>query len=270
MIPRRSVLAAGLALAASSASAIDPGTAAGHYEADGLKLVFRHAIALSQDNTEGLLDGGPQMRVVLSDAEAPVSALYGLVFPRAMTLAREEKLRGVMLEFSPAAPTAMHVTVLAKPSDPGASLTNISLANTSGVFKRLDVSATRVAGDYVRGEESSLSFSFSAPVFTDPVQADLRGPDAQKSEQVRVLLARALAVQKGDLPTALALSSQGSGLRMVTPADLQGAGAMMAEMIRDVKAIKRVVVRRETAVALMSQGSWASFVREDGAWKVAD
>ncbi|MDB5425211.1 MAG: hypothetical protein JWQ29_2627 [Phenylobacterium sp.] len=270
MIARRNLLAAGLALVAAPAFALDPGTASGHFARDGQKVQFRHAIALSQDNAEGLLDGGPQIRVVLSDVEVPISAVYGLVFPPVLREAHKDAVHGVILEFSPKDPTAMHVTVLAKPEEAGNSLTNLSLSNSSGVFKRLEVSATRVSGDYDGGEDSDFKFSFSAPVFTDAVQADLKGADAQKSEQVRVLLARALAVQRSDLPAALALSSQGSDLRGISPAELKGAAGMAAEMIRDIRAIKRVVVRRETAVALLSQGSWSSLVLEDGAWKVAD
>jgi hypothetical protein len=44
----------------------------------------------------------------------------------------------------------------------------------------------------------------------------------------------------------------------------------MGPFVKELKTIKRVVVRRETAVALMSEGSWSSLVFEDGAWKVAD
>ena len=270
MIARRAVLAAGLALAGAPAFAIDPGMASGHYARAGLKLDFKHAVALSQDNTEGLLDAGPQIRVVLSDVELPPAALYGVVFPPVIGMARKDAVHGVMLEFSPKDPQAMHVTVLAKPEEPGASLTNVSLANSQGIFKRLDVSPTRVAGDYDGGEDADFKFSFSAPVFTDAVQADLRGPDAQKSEQVRVLIARAEAIGRGDLAAALALSSQGSGLRNVPPEMIKQAAEQAPAMIKEFKAIKRVVVRRETAVALQGEGSWSSLVLEGGAWKVSD
>lgn len=270
MIARRGVLAAAVALAASPALALDPGTASGHYSRDGLKLAFSHAIALSQDNAEGLLDGGPQVRVVLSDVEVPASALFGVVFPPVIGMAREEAVRGVMIEFSPKDPKAMHVTVLAKPEDPQASLTNISLSNSNGVFKALTVGATRVTGEYAGDEESDFKFSFSAPVFTDPVTANLKGPAAQGSEQMRVLVARAQAIGRGDLPAALALSSQTSGLRGVPPEMVKEAAKAMPQLIKELKAVKRVVVRQATAVALQGDGSWSSLVLENGAWKVAD
>ena len=270
MIARRAVLAAGLALTAAPAFAIDPGTASGHFNRDGVKIDFRHAIALSQDNTEGLLDGGPQIRLVLSDVEVPVAALFGVVFPPVIGMARKETVHGVILEFGPKDPTAMHVTVLAKPEDPQSSLTNVSLSNSNGVFKRLAVSPTRVVGDYDGGEDSDFKFSFSAPVFTDPVKADLRGADAQKSEQMRVLIARAEAIGRGDLPAALALSSQGSGLRGVPPEMVKEAAKAMPELVKELRGVKRVVVREQTAVALQGDGSWSSLLLEGGAWKVAD
>jgi hypothetical protein len=266
----RLALAGVLALAAGPALALDPGVASGHYSRDDVKLTFSHAVALSQDNAEGLLDNGPQVRVVLSDVEVPVAALYGVVFPPVTGMARKETVRGVILEFNPTDPKAMHVTVLSKPRELGASLTNISLSNSLGVFKRLAVTATRVTGDYDGGEDSDFKFSFSAPVFTDPVQADLRGPDAQKSPQVLALIARAEAIGRGDLPAALALSSQGSDLRGASPAELKAVKAAVPEMVKGFKAIKRVVVRRETAAAIMGDGGWSSLVLEGGAWKVAD
>jgi hypothetical protein len=270
MIARRILLAAALALAASPALALDPGVASGHFSKDGVKVTFSHAVALSQDNTEGLLDTGPQIRVVLSDIEVPPSALYAVVFPPVNGMARKDAVHGVMLEFSPTNPKAMHVTVLSKPRELGASLTNISLSNSQGVFKKITVTPTRVSGEYDDSPDSDFKFSFSAPVFTDAVTADLRGADAQKSPQVLALIARAEAIGHGDLPAALALSSQGSDLRGVSPAELKPFKAAVPEMIKGFKAIKRVVVRRETAVAIMGDGGWSSLVLEGGAWKVAD
>jgi hypothetical protein len=267
---RRLVMAAGLATLASPALALDPGVASGGYVHDGVKLSFKHAIALSQDNTEGLLDNGPQIRVVLSDVEVPIAALYGIMFPPVIGMARDQTVRGIMLEFAPKSPTAMHVTVLSKPQELGASLTNISLSNSEGVFKRLEVNATRVSGDYDGADGGDFKFNFSAPVFTDPVQADLKGPAAQASEQIRVLIARAEALQRGDLAAAVALSSKGSQIGAMPPEVLKQAAKEIPQMIKELKAVKRVVVRQSTAVALQGRGSWSSLVLENGAWKAAD
>ena len=85
-----------------------------------------------------------------------------------------------------------------------------------------------------------------------------------------MLLARAQAIGRGDLPAALAVSSKDSGLRQARPAEIKEAAKQAPMMIKQIKAIKRVVVRRETAIALMGEGSWESLVLEDGVWKVAD
>lgn len=267
---RRAALSGLIAGLAGPALAWDPPEASGRYSRGAVKLAFSHAVALSQDDAEGLLEHGPQIRVVLSDVEVPVAALFGVAFPPVLNLARRNAVHGVMLEFNPKAPTAMHVTVLAKPEELGASLTNISLSNSQGVFKRLEVAATRVSGDYDGAGDADFKFSFSAPLATDPVQADLKGPEAQKSEQVRVLIARAQAIGRGDIAAAVALSSQDSDLRDAPPEALKQAAPAMAEFVKQLKGVKRVVVRRSSAVVLQGEGQWSSLVLEGGAWKVAD
>lgn len=266
-------LAALLLVCASSAQAVDAGAASGHYVRGGQRFEFVHAIALSQDNTEGLLDDGPQVRVLLSDRDVPISALYGIAFPPVRAMAREGAVRGLLLEFDPADGTTLRITVLAKPDDPSEFAPNLSLTNSEGLWKRLDASLTRIDGDYQSTDQDrDLAFSFSAPVHTDAVQADLKGADAQGSEQVKVLIARAEAIGRGDLPAALALSSKTSGRALgAMPAEaLREARGAMGPFVKELKAIKRVVVRHETAVALMSEGSWSSLILEDGVWKVAD
>jgi hypothetical protein len=263
---------AALALAAAApARALDPGTASGHYTGDGIKLSgLTHAIALSQDNTEGLLDRGPQVRVLLSQEDVPVAALYGIAFPPVRQMARAGQVHGVLLEFSPTDKTALFVTVLSQTGEPGAMVSMLSLSKTSGVWKRLDVSATRASGDYDGAGEPDLQFSFSAPVFTDPVQADLKGAEAQGSEQVKLLIARAQAMARGDLAAAKAMSVKGSMINDMSPAMLKQASAEIPAVIKQYKAAKRVVIRRDTANVLLDAHSWAGFVREDGVWKIAD
>ena len=111
-------LAAGVAalalLTAGPAFALDPGVASGHYAGDGTRLSFAHAVALSQDDTEGFLDHGPQLRVLLSQEDVPVSALYGIAFPPVRRMAQAGQVHGVLLEFSPKDKTSVQVTVLAR------------------------------------------------------------------------------------------------------------------------------------------------------------
>ena len=257
---------------AAQASAADLGAATGHYAKDGVRIDVSHAVALSQDNTEGLLDHGPQVRVLLSDRDIPVEALYGIAFPPVTVMARAGAVRGLLLEFDPADRTSLRITVLDKPDDPTAFNPSLSLMDSNGLWRSLTAQAASIAGDYQASDGSDLAFSFDAPLSTDPVVADLKGAAAQSSEQVRVLIARAQALARGDLPAALALTTRqaGADLKTMSPADLEPLSASMTELIPQLKAIKRVVVRKHTAVGIMGEGGWSNLVFEDGGWKVAD
>jgi hypothetical protein len=86
-----------------------------------------------------------------------------------------------------------------------------------------------------------------------------------------VLIARAQALGRGDLQGALALTSrQGAAqLQAIPPDQLKQASASMGELVKALKGVKRVVVRKGSAVAIFGDG-FSSLVVEDGAWKVAD
>jgi hypothetical protein len=264
---------AGLVLLwAGSAFALGVGGASGRYAHDKVKIEVTHAIAFMQDNAEGLLDHGPQMRILLSDREVPVEALYGIAFPPVRGMARRGELRGVLLEFNPADRTSLSVTILAKPDDPTEFAPTLSLSDSSELWRRLIVDSTHVEGDFQSKDSPDLAFSFNAPVSTDPVVADLKGPAALTSEQVRVLTARAQALGRGDLQGALALSSHDAAadLRNIPPAELKGASGEMSEFVKSLKRVTRVVVRRKSAVVIMPDGNFSSLVFEDGGWKVTE
>ncbi len=268
----RAALIGLLALCAGPCLALDPGASSGHYVREGARLEFSHAIALSQDNTEGMLDNGPQVRVLLSDREIPIDALYGAVFPPVRAMAQAGEVRGLLLEFDPADRTRIQVTVLDKPKEEGAFAPSISISNSEGLWEKLEAGAERVSGNYKSADDTDLEFTFSAPVFTDPVVADLKGPVAQQSEQVAVLMARAQAMGRGDLAAAKAASSRKSAAQLdaIPPAAMKMIAGQSAEAIKALKTSKRVVVRRATAIVMTPDGSFYSLVREDGAWKAAD
>jgi hypothetical protein len=262
---------AALALAtAGSALALDPGVASGHYAGDGTKLAFTHAVALNQDDAEGFLDHGPQVRVLLSQEDVPVAALYGIAFPPVRQMARTGAVHGVLLEFSPKDKTVLQVTVLAQSGEAGAFMHSLSLSRNTGLWKTLTASDTRVAGDYDGAGEPDLAFSFSAPVFTDAVVSDLKGPEAVASEPVKLLITRAQLLAKGDLAGAKAISAKGSQIQDISPEMLKMASSQIAGVLKQYRAAKRVVIRHETAAVVLDAHSWASLIREDGVWKVAD
>lgn len=269
---RRAVLAAGLALAAAGpAFAIDPGTASGRYKDDDFDVAFSHAIALDIDNTEGLLDTPRELRVLLTDRPLPVSVLYGQAFPPVWQMALQGEVRGVLLRFDPANREGVVITVLAKP-EPGYSLSNTTLSDSSGIWARLEASPTRVVGELKPDASEKTQFSFSAPVFTNPVEADLKGPAAGASEPVRVLVARLEAMGRGDLAAAAALSTPGSAARLgdMPPEFKKMFARELPKLIAQLKATKRVVIRRETAVVMLGPGEYANTARVAGVWKAAD
>jgi len=267
-------LAVGIAIlalaAAGPALALDPGTVTGHYTGDGTQLAFTHAIALAQDDAEGFLDHGPQIRVLLSQEDVPVSALYGIAFPPVRQMARAGAVHGVLLEFSPKDKTVLQVTVLARSGEAGEFFHSLSLSRNTGLWKKLDASDTRVSGDYDGAGEPDLVFSFSAPVFTDAVVSDLKGPEAAASEPVKLLITRAQLLQKGDLAGAKAISAKGSQIQDATPEMLKMVTPQIGQVLKQYRAAKRVVIRRETAAVVLDAHTWASLIREDGVWKVAD
>jgi hypothetical protein len=268
---RRLGLAALLLIWAGSSLAADPGAASGRYDHDGVGIALSHALALAQDNAEGLLEHPAQMRILLSDRDVPIQALYGAIFPPVRAMASRGEVRGVLLEFDPTDRTKLSITPLAKPDDPTATLTTISRSDSNGVWRQLTITATSVAGDY-QDDDTGLKVVFNAPLAADPVVADLKGLAARSSEQVRVLAARAEALGRGDLAAAAALTARQSSddLKSMPPDQLKAMSPAMSAEVRQLKAIQRVVVRQHTAVALLSADESASLVFEDGQWKVAD
>jgi hypothetical protein len=268
---RRSVLAAGLALAASPAFAIDAGTASGRYRDDEVELSFSHAVALELDNTEGLLDSPREMRVLLTDREMPVSVLYGQSFPPVWGMAQAGEVRGIYLRFDPDDRNAILVTPLAKP-EPGYSLSTLTISNSEGLWARLETSPSRVSGALRPGASERVQLTFSAPVFTNPVERDLTGPAAAASEPAKALIARAEALIRGDMAAAAALSTPASGARLSeVPPEVRAMFAKeLPKMVSQLKAAKRAIIRRETAVVMVGPGEYASASKVDGVWKAAD
>ena len=269
MIARRTLLAAGAALCARPAFAIDPGTAKGGYRGDDGNFDVSHAVALAMDDAEGF--GAKGYRVVLSTTEVPPSALMGLAFPPVWGLAMAGKLKGLLIKLDPADRTSINVTVLAPP-EPGYSLGTTSLSNSTGLWERLDASATRISGALKEDASEHVRFSFSAPVFTNAVVADLKGPAVQASEPVKVLLARAEALQKGDYATVIALSTESAGAAFAK-IDPEFAKAIRREipgMIQKLKTARRAIIRRETAAVMLEKDSWASATLVNGVWKGSD
>ena len=248
------------------------GTATGYYRTDGQRIDFAHAIALDQDNTEGLLQSARQLRVVLSDIEVPITALHGIAFPGVLAMARAGQVRGLLLEFDPAERTAMRITILAKPDDPHGSLLSLIVSNSEGVWSALALNADQVSGTYRSKDEQTLMFEFDASLLENPVCEDIQGAQVRSTEVIKALIARAEALKRGDIDTAVKLTAEvGRPALTALSAEARTAAAIsMPDLLAQLKRSKRVVERHASAVAILDGGSWASVVLEDGKWMVSD
>jgi hypothetical protein len=74
------------------------------------------------------------------------------------------------------------------------------------------------------------------------------------------------------MAAAAALSTKGAAERMAAlpPEVMKQARAELPGLIKELKAAKRVVIRRDTAAIEVADGGWYSLVLENGAWKAAD
>ncbi len=269
-----------------TAHAIDPGTVQGTLKINDETIELKEAYAHFHDNAEGLLERPKEIRIVVADRKVPQESLRGIAFLPVTTLAREGKVRGLLLQFDPGDQSKMVVTVLRTPSRQGASLMTISRVDTGQkLFKKLIVSKTRIDGETEYAEKGSpgsndipgISYTvkFSAPLFNElPVTADLKGKAAQDSPQAKVLREKIKALKKGDFDAVKRLSTERANRR--TDLLLSRMGADQAKMFAQeaakedegsLKNIKRVVVRTSSAVMIFSKNEWCNFALEGGQWK---
>jgi hypothetical protein len=277
------------ALCVLPANAIDEGTAQGGLAINNEKITLTHSYAHFHDNAEGLLDRPTELRIVLSDREIPYESLRGIVFLPVEDMARENRVKGLLIEFDPSDQDRVLVTLLKQPSRPGLSLMTLTLSVTGQkLFKKLLLSNARVTGEMeyadTRGAgdqdlpKLTYDVKFSAPLFRElPVTADFRGKAAQNSPQAKVYREKINALKKGDFEEVKRLSSERANRRdasMLAQMDEQTKKAFAAEAAADMeqslKRIKRVVVRGESAIIIFSEKQWATFVHEGGQWKTGD
>jgi hypothetical protein len=269
---RRDLLAAaGVLVAGGRAWSLDAGTAQGEYRGDRGAFEVSHAIALAMDNAEGFGDDGPGYRILLSDRPVAPSEICGLAFPPVWGKAMRGDLKGLLINVGRDDRESLSATILTTP-EPGYSLSTLSLTNTAGLWSRFESAETRLSGELKPDASDDMAFQFSAPLFTNAVEADLKGAAASASEPVKVLRARAEAMGRKNLALAATFSTPESAaaLREAPPEMMQQAPLFAAELLKRLKAPERVVIRRETAAVMLEEGAWASLRKVEGVWKAAD
>jgi hypothetical protein len=231
-------------------------------------------------NTEGEPARAEEMRVLLSAEVVPVSVLADVSLQPVRDMASAGRLHGLLLTFDPNDPTKAEAAVLAPPEGDGGEIKAIlSLTHGDRMLRRLEVAGGRVTGELQPDETPDGNFDlaarFSAPVSTDRVLQELTGAAARGSEPVRVLIAFAEAMARGDVATATSLTA--AHLRPSAAAKLaqlpkEALAQQIPEFIKAIRETRRVVVREISASVEVEPGSryWLRLLREDGAWRVAN
>lgn len=276
-------LCTGLSL---SALAIDPGRVQGTLQVNGQAITLTRAYAHLHDNAEKVLDRPRELRLLLVDREVPQEILAGLDPQTALAhLARDGRLQGLLFKLDPDNHRRLEVAVLYPPPAPGSKLLTQTIANSGpNPALKLSLHPQRVGGTVEippafqsnSGELPNLSYSlhFSAPLFHElPVTAVLVGRAAQTSAQVKVLRAKARALEQGDFTAVQRLSTARAYQETKTLPAPAGPDANAwakqeaAKLQASLKHLQRVVVRSNRAVAVFTNKPWQTFVREDGQWK---
>lgn len=229
---------------------------------------FDKSTAIELDNAEGLLDSPNLVRVAVTDRAVAPAELYGIAFPAVRERAKRGEVHGVLIEFDPAKRNELKVTRLEKPDDPHESLAMITVSSDEA-WKALSIFPDRVNGHLVLADDG-VDVTFAAPIARDPVVETLHGPAARNSPFVATLRQYYAALASADIAALDRIESRESHLhRPSLPLPPQFKAAV-AKIGKTLDAADTVVVRGSTAAVILPEQSWSSFVREDGAWKLAN
>ena len=153
-----------------TAVAIDPGRAQGYFAVNGERIELSEAFAHLHSDREGRLPFTPELRIVLADRPVPQRSLAGLESLGVLDLAREGKVRGLLIRLDPGDPGTVLLDVLGPPSDESRRLASRQYRTTTpGLLENLRLSPQRVGGDLTcpPGESLQCKVHFSAPVFNE-------------------------------------------------------------------------------------------------------
>lgn len=267
------------------ALAIDPGTARGTLSTDGIDVPLSYAFAVVYGNEEGMLEE-PELRLLLTDREVPISVLSGPILDRLDSLARKGAVRGLVLRFDQKRlqKTSINGTVLVAPADPETSLTFFTLGSGEGV-DAFDVTETRVTGALkfsisgdTPAETLTVQATFSAPRFYDEVSARLEGADAAASPAAQVLVRWNDALRRLDFAELKRLSSDDKYHEVDTFRLEVGDEAFRKVVATEIAAgevlrsqIKEVLIRGNRAFIIIEDDearNVATATREADGWRV--
>ena len=254
---------------------------------NGKEIMLTHASALLHDNAEGLLDLPTELRILLSDCEAPAGALAGIAFDLPVErMAKEGKLRGLLLKLDPNDAGELRIVLLDAPEDPhGMLLTHTLTSTNKDTIKGFKFAGGMASGTIEQSGDAESAFedmpdvsysaSFQAALIKEAaITSDLKGKDAQNSAQAKIIMKKGEALENKDFNALSLLSTAGANQRhevfLSNPAFLKAAPQAGAEMKKSVQKITRVVERGARAIVIFDGTSWANFVKEGQEWKSDD
>lgn len=244
----------------------------GTLEINGATVPIKYAYILQHNDEEGFLVDGPELRILLSDREVDPALLGDLVLSRLDAMAREKKIRGLILKLDPKKePRGVHGTVLEAPASAQTSLPFFSQSGDSTCIKKLDIKDGKVSGvvEDKPSEDSAFpdtpkygyNITFTAPIrANDAVTARPKGEEALKSPQAQAVLAYEKALREGRLEDA-AKSATPEKYReleqviqqMGKPTFLEQVKQFIPETAVREKQIAEVIVRGKRAIVIIKE-----------------
>ena len=136
---------------AAPALAIDPGVAKGTLQVRGTTIKLTHAYAFNDRK---------ELRILVVDREMPKRVLPGIEFLMVAQLAREDNLRGLLIQYDAQDQKRTIVTLLHP----------VVYGRSAGVVRNVVVAGNRVTGRLENGGMRDIPYieysaTFSAPVF---------------------------------------------------------------------------------------------------------
>lgn len=272
-------------LAADPSPAIDPGTASGQLSVGEVAIALKHASVMRYGNEEGILERA-ELRILLTDRELPESILRGPFMQALERLARQGKVRGILLRLDAKKLTAgaVHGTLLLPPGDAPLSLPTFTITQKGGGFEKFQMGNNRVMGvtrwKFSPGPlpQADYIVTFDAPFFQDEVTASLHGRRALHSPQAKVFLDFEEALRRGDLEAARGFCTNDRFAELVAMRHETGEKAFLEAIAAGIpdrrareKQIRAVYARGPGAIIVLDRGLERSFmavVNVEGAWRV--
>jgi hypothetical protein len=268
--------------------ALDPESVQGSLKVNEESVQLSKAYAHLHDNAEGLLERPKELRILLADRAVPPGILVGIASLPALELAREGKLRGLLLQLDPNDHRNLDITLLYPPAKSGQILMTQTLSDTAkDIVQKLEIGGQSVTGEIEHGEQNATAskgmpkltyaLQFNARLSKEPpVGSDLKGKAAQNSPQVKVLREKARALAKLDIEALRKVCTERANRRND---ELRAKAGSRFKVLFDeaagdlevaLESVERVVVRGDRAVVISSNQEWANLVREGKVWKSDD